>query len=217
MANFPKFTRPQQADPDTAFQQPTGATTTGTGIKADQTNPALQRVAPPQQPGGKPAMPQPSNTWTQHSGPLQGVHIDPWIKTQQLDNLPPPSFGNEEKFAEQFANLAQFDATMQRIRMKLTPKPWSRTGGVPFTTGTAGAANIQPDRVLLDGIHNPNATIPTTIAIGELDGDPIPKLNVTLAAFGVVTFPTGILFEHGVTVLTNSAGLPLTFWGRTLD
>jgi hypothetical protein len=148
---------------------------------------------------------------------LQGAHIDPWVKQYATDSLAPPTLGNEEKFAEQFANLAQFDATMQRIRMKIFPKPWSRTGGIPFTTGTAGAANINPDRCLLDGMHNPNATTPTTIALGELDGDPVPKINVTIAAFGFVTFPTGILFDHGLSVLTNSANLPITFWGRTLD
>ncbi len=142
--------------------------------------------------------------------------IGPWVRSG--NNMAPGI--DVAAVAAEFARLAQVDTFLQRVREKIWPKPWERRCGAVATGGpmggTAGAATVQPARCLLDGVHNPTST-PTIVTLAELDGDPQAKLSLSLAANGTQTFPTGLLFNKGVTILGNTAGVNLTFWGRTLD
>jgi hypothetical protein len=64
-------------------------------------------------------------------------------------------------------------------------------------------------------IHNPT-TNAVTVAVGEPDGDPFPRLSFNLAAGGFADLPgTGVLFVRGIMLLESSG--PLTFAGRSLD
>jgi hypothetical protein len=159
-----------------------------------------------------------TNPWTLADSIHDG-EIDPWANRHET--IAPPSIEEQHATRQALASIAQIDGLIARLREKLFPKPWSIKIGGGANQGigylTAGAALIQPARCLLDVIHNPSTTTPSTVAIGELDGDPIPKFQTTIPAGGTVTIPGGLLFNHGITLLGNTGNLPLTFGGRTLD
>jgi hypothetical protein len=204
-----------------ADDQPTGATTTGSGVKADQAIPALERVTehynPPAQNAAKLA---PGNTWTQNaSTTLQGSPPDPWIKECGHDMVAPPATEAQRAIvAAMLAHLERMDSFFGRMRSVLEPQAWSvvTAGGVGtgLGMGTIGAGTIYPVRCLLEGVHNPTAGA-VTFGIGDTgSGDPTPKLAMTVAAGAIVPFGTrGVFFQNGISLLTMTAGGILTFFG----
>lgn len=228
MPDLSQFFRstPQVTTAGGAFAQPTGPTVTGDGNKSSNPDSLeMQRIddhnPPPHAPIGAP----PSNRWTSPLTPsIHRGKIDPWLVPE---GIPGPTAADAAAIAAELAKLMRLDSFLMRVREKLTPRYWERRGGAATATGgaaagmglgagTGGAATIQPARCLLDCIHNPSTTTPAVVALGELDGDPLPKIQVTIPAGGFAPLPSaGLLFNHGIVVL--SSNLPLTFSGRTLD
>jgi hypothetical protein len=209
-----------------AFGQPTGATSTGDGNKSSQPQSIeLQRIEQHDNPPHTPIADTPTNSWTSPLTPsIHRGKIDAWTGPQ---HMPGPTHEQGAHIAAELMRLAMLDNFLARVREKLTPRYWERRGGVATATGgaaagaglgqgTAGAATIQPARCLLDMVHNPSATTPATVALGELDGDPVPKVQLTIAPGGFAPLPAaGLLFNHGIVLLSST--MPLTFAGRTLD
>lgn len=219
-------TTPQVTTAGGSMAQPTGPTSTGDGNKSSNPDSLeMQRIDNHNYPPHDPISGTPTNTWT---SPLtHNVHrgkIDAW---EQPTGIPGPNAEQTAAIATELMRLMRLDSFLERIRTKLTPRYWERRGGIAINTGgaaagaglgqgTAGAATLQPARCLLDMIHNPSTTTPATVALGELDGDPVPKIQVTIPAGGFAALPAaGLLFNHGLVLLSST--MPLTFSGRTLD
>ena len=201
-------------------EQPTGATTTGSGVKADQAIPAAPRVLAADIPLGNHAPPsaQPSNTWTQQ-GPtnVQGSPPDPWVKSLR-DPIPVPSADSAAMLGQMLAHVGRMDALFTRLRACLEPKPWSTISaggmGTGLGMGTIGAGTIYPTACLLEGVHNATSTSVTFGVSDTGSADPIPKFSCTVPAG--ITIPVGtrgLLFQHGISLVAMTPGGTLTFFG----
>jgi hypothetical protein len=215
---------PQVTKEGGSFQQPTGPTTTGSGVK--KPNLPSPQVVPAGGvlPDSGAPMAQRSNTWTDldqsDAPPQQGRKIDPWSEQTKRDALPPMSAEAMAQIAARAMSLANYDGMITRMREKLCPKPWSCIVGGAMGSGvgagTTGVGNVHSGRCLLEGVHNPTSA-PVTFAIADAgSGDPIPKFSTTLSPGQTVSVgPTGLLFERGVALIVASG--TFVVFGRSLD
>jgi hypothetical protein len=201
------------------LDQPTGATTTGSGRKADQSIPALQQAQVTALPGPAPVAVAPSNTWTQiGSSTLRGTPPDPWVKPGGHDDMPGLSPEHRSIMADTVANIGAMDAYFARMRKALEPKPWSTVAaggiGTGLQMGSIGAGTIYPTRCMLQGVHNPSSA-PVTFSVTDCgSGDPMPKYSGTVAPGTTSVIGTqGLYFPHGIMLMVMSAGGVLTFFG----